>query len=274
MIEIIIRVFSLTNDVPQRDIDEFGLQIFLKNQNGTSHGNIWIVNEDGFLGHNDVNGQNQLLIIGDSYIENIMNPFDCRQSSLFKNMGYDVFEIGRSGISFIEALEFYAKYKTKINPRKVIFFVDSSDFKESIVEINKFEDRTQISLANSQIFFGKIKAKHLKKILYNYKTLYFTYLKYLKSKKTENNDGKIRGLADNYHGYIAKLIEYANENYNLKNCLFAFRGKNEFKEDFLKLNINFIELNLKSKEFRYSEKDAHWNCRGHKKASELIVENL
>ena len=37
IIEMIIRLFSLTNDVPQRDIDEFGLQVFLRNQNGISH---------------------------------------------------------------------------------------------------------------------------------------------------------------------------------------------------------------------------------------------
>ena len=274
IIEMIIRLFSLTNDVPQRDIDEFGLQVFLRNQNGISHGNNWRVNENGFLGHNDVNGQNQILIIGDSFIENIMNPFDCRQSSFFKNKGYDVFEIGRSGISFIEALEFYSKYRKKVNPQKTIFFVDSSDFRESIVEINKFEDRTQISLVNSKIFLGKIKAKYLKKILYNYKTLYFTYVKYLKSKKTKNNNEKIISFTNNYSSYITKLIEYANNKYDLKNCLFAFRGRNDFKEDFLKFKINFMELNLKNKEYRYSEKDSHWNCAGHKKASKLILENL
>ena len=61
------------------------MQVFKKNQEGISHGEKWKVNSSGFLGHDDINGENQLLIIGDSVIENIMNPFQCRQSSIFKN---------------------------------------------------------------------------------------------------------------------------------------------------------------------------------------------
>ena len=38
---------------------------------------IWKVNEYGFIGLKDVNHDNQILIIGDSMIENIMNPIEC-----------------------------------------------------------------------------------------------------------------------------------------------------------------------------------------------------
>ena len=274
ILEIIIRLMGLTNDVPQRDVDKNGLQVFKKNQEGISHGEKWKVNSSGFLGHDDINGENQLLIIGDSVIENIMNPFRCRQSSIFKNKGYDVFEIGRSGVTFIEALEFYSKYKSIVKPKKTIFFIDKSDFLESIREITVFNDRTQISLENSLIYFGKIKARYLKMILYNYKTLYFVYLGYLKSIQLKKNKHNTNNHLDNSENLIIKLIEYSVKNYDLKNCLFVFRGVNDFRNEFLKLNIKFIELNLKGKEFTVSEKDLHWNCKGHKKASELILENL
>ena len=272
ILEVLIRLLMLTNDVPQRDFDKNNLQVFQKNQKGISHGEKWNVNSDGFLGHNDKNKDNQLLIIGDSFVENIMNPFECRQSSLFKKSGFDVFEIGRSGITFIEALEFYSKYKSKVNPKKTILIIDNFDFNESIQEIKKLSDRTQISLVNNEIIFGKIKGKYLKKILYNYKTLYYTYLKYLKSNKNENPI-KVKNIK-NSEELINKLITYSSRSYDLNNCLFAFRGKNNFKELFNKLNLEFVELNLKGSQFMYSEKDSHWNCQGHIKASELILSRL
>ena len=91
IIEVAVRVFSLTNDVPHRKKDKFNLQVFIENQKGISNGHNWKTNEYGFLGHSDLNGGNQLLVIGDSFIENIMNPFNCRQSQLFRNKGFKVF---------------------------------------------------------------------------------------------------------------------------------------------------------------------------------------
>ena len=76
-IECSIRIFKLTNDIPQREIDENGLQTYVVNQTGYFNNNLWKVNEYGFIGLKDVNNENQILIIGDSMIENIMNPINC-----------------------------------------------------------------------------------------------------------------------------------------------------------------------------------------------------
>ena len=276
LLEIIIRLFTLTNDVPQRDIDENGLQVFRKNQEGQSHGHKWKINSSGFLGHNKIKGANQVLIIGDSFVENIMNPFECRQSSFFKKNGYDVFEIGRSGITFIESLEFYSKYKSKVNPKISIFIIDNPDFEESIQEINKLNDRVQISLKTSQLSLGKIKAKYIKKLLYNYKTLYYLYLKYLKSQKSNitTQSKEVNHSNEETSLFVNKLIRISNQNYDLKDCLFVFRGENDFKELFNQLNLNFIELNLKGVEYMYSENDSHWSCKGHQIASEKILEYI
>jgi len=276
LLEIVVRLFTLTNDVPQRDIDENGLQVFRKNQEGQSHGHKWKVNSSGFLGHNEIKEPNQLLIIGDSFVENIMNPFECRQSSFFTKNGYNVFEIGRSGITFIESLEFYSKYKLKVNPKISIFFIDNSDFEESIQEINKLNDRVQISLKTSQLSLGKIKAKYLKKILYNYKTLYYLFLKYLKSQKANitSQSKEVNHSNEETSLFVNKLIRISNQNYDLKDCLFVFRGENDFKELFNQLNLNFIELNLKGIEYMFSENDSHWSCKGHQIASEKILEYI
>ena len=276
LLEIVIRLFTLTNDVPQRDLDENGLQVFQKNQEGQSHGHNWKVNSSGFLGDNKVKGENQVLIIGDSFVENIMNPFRCRQSSFFKKNGYDVFEIGRSGITFIESLEFYSKYKSEVNPKISIFIIDNSDFEESIQEINKLNDRVQISLKTSLLKLGKIKAKYLKKILYNYKTLYYLYLKYLKSKRSKisSQSKEVDPLNEQTSFFVNKLIRISNQNYDLKDCLFVFRGENDFKEVFNELKLNFIELDLKGEKYMFTKNDSHWNCFGHEIASDKIINYL
>ena len=271
-LEVIIRIFSLTDDVPMRKINDGGLQVFIENQNGFSHGFPWRVNEDGFLGHNNKKGKNQLLIIGDSFVENIMNPFYCRQSNLFTEVGYSVFEVGRSGITFIESLEFLKFYSSEVEPKMGLIFLDNSDFKESIVEIEKKSDRCQISMIENKILAGQIKGQKLKKFLYNFKTLYYLYKKFLRSRKqysATNNTNEI----PSHKKYVESLITFAYENYNLSKTLFVFRNKNEYNDLFIQLQMNFIELKI-SEEKYIIENDGHWNCDGHKEAFNQILKYL
>jgi len=269
LLEGSIRLFSLTNDVPMRKMNSRGLQIFRENQSGFSHGFSWSVNKDGFLGHNDKNGDNQLLIIGDSFIENIMNPFSCRQSSLFSESGYSVFEVGRSGITFIEALEFLKYFDPIVNPKNIVIFLDNSDFKESIVGIKKLNDRGQISLIEKKFFPGKIKGKNIKKILYNFKTLYYSYTKYLRSR---NNKSQPKRNNDDFSFKrdVEELILYGSEKYQLKNTLFVFREENNFKDVFRELNLNYIDLNIFDEQYLIPN-DSHWNCKGHQIAFDQIL---
>ena len=280
LLEVCIRLFSLTNDVPMRKTNSWGLQIFKENQSGFSHGFSWNVNKDGFLGHNDKNGENQLLLIGDSFIENIMNPFSCRQSTLFSKSGYSVFEVGRSGITFIESLEFLKYYDSTVNPKKTIIFLDNSDFRESIVEIKKLNDRGQISLIDKKLFSGEIKGKNIKKILYNFKTLYYLYTTFLKSRnnksqsKTNNENSKsILETKSDVELKIKELIIYGSEKYNLEKTLFVFRGENNFIDVFHELKLNYIELNIFDEQYLIPN-DGHWNCRGHQIAFEKILKYL
>ena len=271
-LEVIVRSLSFTDDVPMRKINKGGLQVFIENQKGISHGFPWKVNEDGFLGHNELNGKNQLLIIGDSYVENIMNPYSCRQSSLFTAAGYSVFEVGRSGITFIESLEFLKYYSSIVNPKKELIFLDNSDFEESIIEIKKLSDRGQISLVNKEIFKGEIKGKNIKKLLYNYKTMYYLYRKYLLSRKEKSPKTQTNKRVS-HEIYVKRLVSFVSENYTLSNTLFVFRNKNDYKDVFIDLNLNFIELKI-SEEKYILKNDGHWNCDGHKEAFNRILTYL
>ena len=276
IIEVAVRVFSLTNDVPHRKKDKFNLQVFIENQKGISNGHNWKTNEYGFLGHSDLNGENQLLVIGDSFIENIMNPFNCRQSQLFRNKGFKVFEIGRSGITFIEGLEFYKSYKPIVKPRKTFFFINNSDFIESIKEINSYKDRCQIELKTKKIFKGEIRYKNLKKILYNYKTLYYLYIKFLKStnKLRQNFNNNIQSTDTQINkNMVGKLIKFSTQNYNLDEIVFVFRKSNFFKKEFKENNLEFLELEIHGDKFIFNN-DSHWNCIGHQYANEKIIKYL
>src|SRR5690606_11881308 len=118
--------------------------------------------------------------VGDSYIENIMNPMACNQgtflNSYFKNIGF--FEAGRSGVTFIEAMEITNLLDSTIHPDLHLVYVSSDDFHESIANEHRYADRMQIDVASGVIMNGALKAPGAKKILYNWKLLYYLYLRF------------------------------------------------------------------------------------------------
>ena len=275
-IESSIRIFKLTNDIPQREIDENGLQTYMVNQSGYFNDNLWKVNEYGFIGLKDVNHENQILIIGDSMIENIMNPIECNLGYYIKNlMGqkYGVFEIGRSGMTLIEAMEFKKKYETIIKPNKIIVFINENDIEESISEISRLSDRLQINIKSGDLEKVKIKYPILKKILYNIKTIYYLYIKGYFSVNFLNFQTNQKVLKPK-HDKLERFFRILKLNYDLEKITFLINSNDS--------NIELIERELKKNKiikFETSENwfvkgDGHWNCLGHKKVSKLIVEKL
>lgn len=271
-LELTIRVLNLTDDVPYREFDSYGLQVYQTNQSGKSHGYNWKTNEYGFLSHTDIAKDNQLLIIGDSFIENFMNPRECNQSSLFKNKGYNTFEIGRSGITFIEALEFYKNYAPIVKPTKTLIYVGNNDIVESISNIKRHKDRLQIDLQSKELKKTSIKGKQLKKILYSYKTLYYLYLKHKKSGKSNPQENK--NYSNEYApSTIKAFFKYINNNYDLEKTTFIFRKNNDYKEFFIENQLSYIELNMNDPKYIFP-KDSHWNCHGHLRANKIILKKI
>ena len=105
--ELIIRIFRLVPDIPERYVDNYGIQRYKPGQAGyyTKAKEKWQVNDYGWLGTHENKNDSTLTIIGDSFIENMMNPLACNQGSILKNhfSDYSFFEAGRSGVTFIEA---------------------------------------------------------------------------------------------------------------------------------------------------------------------------
>ena len=275
-IECSIRIFKLTNDIPQREIDENGLQTYVVNQTGYFNNNLWKVNEYGFIGLKDVNHDNQILIIGDSMIENIMNPIECNLGYYIKNQmkeKYGVFEIGRSGMTLIEAMEFKKKYETIIKPKKIIVFINENDVEESISEISRLSDRLQISIKSGDLEKVKIKYPILKKILYQIKTIYYLYIKGYFSVNFLDFRTNQKVFKTN-NDKLEKFFTILKLNYDLEKITFLVNSNDpnielierEFKKDRL--------IKFETSEDWFVKGDGHWNCLGHKNVSNIIVEKL
>ncbi len=123
--EIIIRIFHLVPDIPERLIDKYGIQRYKIGQSGfyTKAKKKWKVNNFGWLGVSDHDKDTIVSIIGDSYIENIMNPIDCNQGNILKSLlpNYSFFEAGRSGVTFIEAMEISKILELKWPPNSSLY---------------------------------------------------------------------------------------------------------------------------------------------------------
>jgi len=180
--EIVIRTFRLVPDIPERFIDEYGIQKYKPGQSGfyTKAKAKWNVNDYGWLGTHENIKDSTISIIGDSYIENIMNPIECNQGSVLKQYfpNYGFFEAGRSGITFIEAMEISKILEMEIKPKYQLLYLSEGDFYESISEITRYNDRLQISIESQMLLSNQLKSPGMKKVLYNIKLLYYLYLKY------------------------------------------------------------------------------------------------
>jgi len=275
LFELTVRLFNLTNDVPQRNLLDNRYQVYKKNQKGIYNNAKWEVNDFGFLGLSDIDYEgNQFLLIGDSFLENIMNNISCNVGSQIKliDKNLKVFEIARSGMTLIEYFEFYKKFKQTINPTKTVFLVNSNDIYESISNINRYPDRIQVNLIDNKINNVDLKYPTLKKILYNTKGLYYLYSnqffsfnfpKLISSKKIVNNKGPNKEL-------IRKLFIYIQDNYSTENISFlCYNMKDSEVNYFRMLSKNIYHIKeFDEKEIR--KDDRHWNCLGSEKVAELI----
>ncbi|MEX0314760.1 MAG: hypothetical protein AB3N18_11325, partial [Allomuricauda sp.] len=170
--EIVARVFFLTSEIPERQIDKFGIQRYQPNQVGYWKGGShqWHINEKGWPGELPESYNDLVTIIGDSFIENFMNPDECHQMSYLKKIlpKYNYTEASRSGISFIEALEI-SKQLDSLNPKAQLIYINETDFRESVWQIAPLADITQVDLDNDSIIYGEMKAPGIKKVLYSWK---------------------------------------------------------------------------------------------------------
>jgi len=279
--ETISRMFSTTSDIPSRVIDQNNIQKYNPNQTGKwiggAHG--WIINEEGWPGELPKSKDNLITVIGDSYVENFMNPNSCRQSVVLKNIlpNYNFYEASRSGVSFIEAMEI-ASHLDSLQPIRQLVYVHDADFLESVVQIKRMPDITQYNSEDSKIIPGVLKSPGLKKILYKWKFMYFLYTNYsfdaISEKDTEPKKKALtpQSLTKKHKVELHKLLSFVNETYNTSNITLVFRPNPDPELLALLNKFHFkVLLLLDSKEKEWSfQHDPHWTCIGHEEAAKQV----
>ncbi|MFD0799538.1 hypothetical protein ACFQZJ_18855 [Maribacter chungangensis] len=284
--EAISRLFSTTSDIPSRIIDQHNIQKYKPNQTGTWIGGThsWLINEEGWPGPLPKSKEKLITIIGDSYVENFMNPTACRQSVVLKKMmpSYNYYEASRSGISFIEAMEI-ASHLDSLRPIKQLIYVHDADFLESVVQIKKMTDIAQYDTEQDKVIPGVLKSPGLKKILYNWKFMYYLYTNYsfgptnkeiVPAPKKVSNAPTSKVLE--HKTELQQLITFVTANYNTDSIVLVYRPNAD--PDLIQLlkDFNFKLLLLvddKKKNWSF-EHDAHWTCIGHEEAAKQVKNRL
>tara|TARA_R110000868_G_scaffold208584_1_gene458133 strand:+ start:17 stop:676 length:660 start_codon:yes stop_codon:yes gene_type:complete len=212
-----------------------------------------------------------------------MNPDSCRQSVVLKKIlpSYNYYEASRSGISFIEAMQI-ASLLDSLKPIQQLVYVHDADFLESVTQIRRMPDITQYDSENEKIIPGILKSPGLKKILYNWKFIYYLYTNYsFGTKIKKNNEPKKKttepkplNIKDKEE--LHKLLSFVNDTFNKSNITLVVRPNANPEILALLTNLNFKVLLLEdTKEKAWSfEQDPHWTCVGHEEAAKQIKNEL
>lgn len=280
--ELIIRTLKLTSDIPQRIIEpETGLQLYKPGQSGyyKKAKEKWHVNNYGWLGVADTSKKPLFSIIGDSYIENLMNPISCNQGFLLQSHfdNYSFFEAGRSGVTFIEALEISKYLEGLISPTHHLIYLGNGDFNESIVSKGRYPDRVQVDLDKKLILKAKMKSPLTKRILYSSKLLYYMYLRFPifvdKQNKGETTNKNITEKPKLDTSYFSKLFNFCSSRYDFNKIILVFHPNTNEKIIELATSYGFKNILLQehNRGWALGKHDGHWSCFGHNEATKQII---
>ena len=284
--EAVVRLTHAMSDIPQRTIDDQGIQKYYPNQKGYWKGgdHTWLINKMGWPGQLPESFDNLVMVIGDSYIENFMNPNECHQAILLKeNMkAYNFMEAARSGVSLIEAMEI-SKQLDSLRPLHNLIYVNDNDFYESIVEVKPMQDITQLSIKDNSIAYGEMKAPGIKKVLYNWKLLYYFYNRFpLSLPKKQDTDNSIKEKQEDtnilkHKAEIKQLLAHIVKAYTINNKTLVFHPdcNTELIEMCREAGFKTIVLDssVDSKSWSFDH-DSHWTCYGHERAAGQVARAL
>ncbi|MDH7913956.1 hypothetical protein [Winogradskyella sp. SYSU M77433] len=282
--EIVVRITHSVSDIPQRTIDKFHIQKYYPNQEGYWKGgdHKWMINKLGWPGELPESFDDLILVIGDSFIENFMNPSECHQSKYLKeNMeDYNFMEAGRSGVSLIEAMEIN-KQLDSLTPLKSLIYVNDNDFFESIVDIKTMKDITQLDLKDENVVYGEMKSPGLKKVLYNWKLLYYFYnrfpIDFSKSKEDSQKIEDLKELLKNNKEKVFDLLKYITTHYKTDNQILVFHpNSSEIIIEACKevgFEVIILDSSKSSNDWTF-DYDSHWTCYGHKQVANQVSRAL
>ncbi|WP_439582743.1 hypothetical protein [Dyadobacter bucti] len=278
--ELLLRVLHLTNDVPLRTIGKDNIQKYVPVQHGywNRGGHQWQINKLGWAGRLPKQYHNLITIIGDSYIENFMNPDDCHQGVLLKELlpEHNFLEAGRSGVSFIEAMEI-AKSIDSLNPVVHLLYMNSSDFTESIKSVKPMTDIAQLDLKTGKIVPGEMKFAFAKRVLYSCKFAYYLFNRFSQPKPTRNTGVPKRNLDfGKIEMELKQLFHFTSVNYDVGNKVLVFHPGTDNLIIELARDTGFkvIVLNSSKEKSWTFEYDPHWNCYGNERVASQVSKGL
>ena len=280
--EVVVRVWHLTSEVPKRYLDASNIQRYNPKQQGYwkggKHG--WATNELGWTGTLPENYENLVTVIGDSFIENFMNPADCHQDLLLKARVPEMnfVEAARSGVSFIEAMEI-ANSMDSLKPQLHLIYVNPTDFTESVREITVHSDITQVDLTNKKVVAGIMKSARLKSMLYNVKFAYYLFQRFplneIKFNVAAHAPAKTIQQPD-HSSHIKSLMQFVKEKYNVQNKIIVFHPNlpETLKQEVQDAGFKTISLDSENQADWTFVYDHHWTCYGHSQAADQVSLHL
>ncbi len=278
--EIVIRLGDFQIDVPIVYLAQDGLIKYEPNQRGNfTNGEKWFVNSYGEINYEPPSLDSLITVIGDSYIESLMNPASCNQAKLLKDLKpeFNFYPSSRSWSSVLEMLE-KASLLEKYNPLKQLLYVECIDFEESIASNHLNPLTVNISLETEKLYFPTINKSKYKEFLHNFKFPFYIYRHFIDSKNQfqvqKNSNVEQVALVD--YIKIEKLIQLILKKYNTNKLIFVFKPQADQKliSILRKYNFSIIELKTnyyKSWQLKY---DCHWSCYGHQEAAKQVIKNL
>lgn len=280
--EAVTRVFKLTSEVPKRIVDIHGVQKYVPNQQGHWKGgkHMWQINEYGWAGIAPKSFDNLVTIIGDSFISNFMNPDVCHQGLILKQLlpENNFFEVARPGVSFIEAMDF-TKRLDSLHPKIQLVYINESDFSESIIQLNRFSYMGQFDVETQKVIPGEMRSPKLKKILYNWKFMFYLYNRFpislpkLPNFSIEKDIVPVKIPVGPYE-YYKSMLDYTVANYAINNVVLIFKPETDVKLVRLCATYGFKTVHLDDSmdadwKFDY---DFHWTCYGHNQVAKQVAQ--
>lgn len=266
-----------------------GIQKYLPGQRGlwSSGSHAWEINDYGWPGPAPSSTDHLVTLIGDSLIENFMNPPSCQQAALLseKLKHRSFLQVARSGATLIEYMEFAREMEALYSPDIQLVFVKDSDLAESLVSKGRERYVTQVDLKRRAVIPGTLKAPGLKKALYSCKVAYLLYIEW--SKYLNARSRRSRGMADGEkiqddstsltREETTQLFAFIKNNYETDRLVFVLppRTRSHTRRSLRDGGIEVLQLSDQGKDWAWVKgDDSHWNRVGHEAASDQIVSYL
>jgi len=285
--EVVSRIFHVSTDAPKTYKNTNGNVNYYANQEGYWGGgkHKWYVNKLGYPGRNSPDNYNNLvLLMGDSYIQNFMNPDSCRQREYLSKLEskYNFMNVSKDGLNLLGEFE-YAKPLDSLSPILKIIYVSNNDFLSNIKNKSRFKGSYQVDLETGKIKYPNYRGSKVKDFIYNFKFIYYLYRKNIDlftSKKmiddvtdTAEIGRKKDKIFDDEYKEISKLLDFIKETYEWENVLFVFHPNSSMKLIELTKEKGFKVMKIfkNEKENWKTKNHGHWNCEAHENIANQVL---